>query len=54
MFSDHSITHHSQTYGGGSRNSIAAMTHTDGKENQEAYRSGLGRSGEAHDRVADR
>lgn len=54
MFHDHSITHHHATHGGGTRNSIAAMTYADGKENQEAYRVGLSRSKAGHDRVADR
>lgn len=48
------IEHHHATHGGGTRNSIAAMTNTDGKENQEAYRVGLSRSRAGHDRVADR
>ena len=54
MFSDHGIDNPARTYGGGTRNAFGAMTNLDGKTIQETYRSGLSRSAEAHDRVADR
>lgn len=55
MFSDHGIDNPARTYGGGTRNTFAAMgTELDGKRIQETYRSGLPRSAEAHDGVADR
>jgi len=40
--------------GSGWQNSIAQMTNETGKDLSENYRSGLNRSREAHDRVADR
>lgn len=42
------------TYGGGTRNSIGEMEDYDGKRLQESYRSGLSRSADGHDGVADR
>jgi hypothetical protein len=48
------ITNPARTMGGGIRNSLQAMSHTDGKEFQETYRDGLPSSRAGHDRVADR
>jgi hypothetical protein len=56
-FEDHGINNPASFYGGGGsghQNSIHHMTHSAGKDHQESYRSGLSRSREAHDRVADR
>lgn len=56
-FEDHGIDNPASFYGGGGsghQNSIAHMTNSAGKDHQESYRSGLSRSREAHDRVADR
>jgi hypothetical protein len=54
MFGDRGIDNPAATYGGGTRNSMAGMEDLSGKTLQETYRSGLSRSREAHDRVADR
>lgn len=48
------INNPAATMGGGTRNSIEWMTHNDGKTLQETYRSGLSRSADGHDGVADR
>lgn len=56
-FSDHGINNPASSYGGGGsghQNSIHHMTHSAGKDHQESYRSGLSRSRDGHDRVADR
>lgn len=54
MFGGQGIDNPARTYGGGVRNSMAEMEDYDGKRLSESYRSGLSRSAEGHDGVADR
>lgn len=53
-FEPASISHPFETHGGGGENSIAGMTNLNGKELQESYRSGFGKSAEYVEKVTGR